>query len=228
MSQNPSIQKNGDLVMNTGHTKFIVPNFTETNSMDGWTFTGSPTIQNGIVTLTGTSPNIYSPIFNVGENDIICVEMTVALPVPSTTTGGPGLYMGTTLGQASYQHVFNFTTQTWTQGTSTTTNPYFFYSYNSQTPYMIKSYIMGPSANIADLPYAEATNTSITLRAIQMASGQTTIRLRHGYNTNTTMTISLANFKIYNITQRGFSDFSATLTAKIGKNWANANEFIEL
>lgn len=229
MSQNLAILKNGDLVMNSGYNKFLVNNFTQTGTTTGWTFGGTSSISNGIVTLVGSNPSIYSAVFNVGANDIICVEMTIALPVPSDPAGSSkGLYIGTTSGQAVYVHSFNTTSLTWTQSSSTTTNPYFFNAYNLATPMIRKDFILGTSASLADVPFGETTNTSFPPKAIQLSGTQSTIRLRSGYNSNPSMTISLANFKIYNIREKGFSDFSTKMNALLGRNWGNANEFIEL
>lgn len=229
MSQNLAIGRNGDLTMNSGHVKYLVNNFTETGTMTGWTFGGTSSISNGIVTLVGSNPQILSSNFSVGANDIICVEMTVALPTPSTSTSPPpGLYIGTTLGQAVYVHSFNTTSLTWTQSSSTNTNPYFFNAYNLATPMIRKDFILGTSASLADVPFGETTNTSFPPKAIQLSGAQSTIRLRSGYNSNPSMTISLANFKVYNIREKGFSDFSTPMNALLGRNWGNANEFIEL
>jgi hypothetical protein len=66
--------------------------------MTDWSFGGNPTIKNGIVTMTGVNPAFNSINFTVNPTDIICFEFTVALPTPSTTTSGPGVYIGTRYG----------------------------------------------------------------------------------------------------------------------------------
>ena len=90
------ITNQGQFILDLNDPLYLVNNFTKTNSTSGWTFGGtSPTLSNGVEILTGTSPNITSATFTVNPNDIICFEFTVALPTPSTSSGGPGLYLGT-------------------------------------------------------------------------------------------------------------------------------------
>ena len=73
-------------------------NFTQSGNITGWSFGGTSTLSNGVVTLTGVNPGISCTSFTVNAHDIICVEFTVALPTPSTSSGAAGLYLGTTYG----------------------------------------------------------------------------------------------------------------------------------
>ena len=177
--------------------------------------------------MSATNPNILSPYFNVGLDDIICIEWTVSLPTPSTTTSGPGLYLGTPGNQGVFVHTFNHSTKTWTQSTSANNNPYFLNSYNLTTVLTQKHYVIGANVNLSDVPWGETTNTSYPARAIQLTSSLTNTRIRSGYNSNTAMVIQLSNVKVYNITQKGFYDDNAVNTAKFGKNWVNAYQIIE-
>ena len=223
---NININKQGQFTANLNDIKYLVNNFSVSGNITGWTLTNG-TLANGVVTMTGSSPTIYSPYFNVGVNDIICVEFTVSLPTPSTTTGGPGLYLGTPTGQGVFVHGFNHTTKTWSKSTSANNNPYFLNSYNLKTPIIQKHYVLGANVDLNDVPWGESSNTSYPAKAIQLPSSVTSTRLRSGYNSNTSMVITLSNPRIYNITERGFFDSNDITVAKIGKNWSQANTFYE-
>lgn len=221
-----NINHKGQLRADTSSPRFLVNNFTQSGTVTGWTF-GTYTLTNGVVELTGTGPNIQSVVFPVGANDIICVEFTFALPTPSTTTSGPGLYFGTTYGQAVYIHSFNMSTRIWTASTSTTTNPYFFNSYNSTAVLRQKNYILGTAVSLSNVPWGDTTNTSYPPRAIQLSGTQTTIRLRSSYNSNSSMVIDFCNPRVYNINQSGYYEADNITHAKLGNNWVNTFELIE-
>ena len=221
-----NITKQGQLITDLENIKYLVNNFSKTNTTTGWTLNSS-TLTNGTAILSAVNPTILSPYFNVGLNDIICIEWVVSLPTPSTTTSGPGLYLGTPTSQGVFVHTFNHTTKTWTKSTSANNNPYFLISYNLTTPLIQKHYVIGANVNLDDVPYGETTNTSYPARTIQLTSSLTNTRLRSGYNSNTSMVIHFSNPRIYNITQRGFYDNENIDIAKFGKNWVNAHEIIE-
>ena len=222
---NMNLSKTGILTINIDSMKYLVNNISQTNTATDWTFGGN--VVNGVAVLNGTSPAITSISFTVNPNDIICFEFTVSLPVPSTATSGPGLYLGTTQGKAVYVHSFNHTTKTWTASTNTSTNPYFLLKYNLQTELTQKHYILGSSVDLNSVPWGETTNTSYPSRAIQLSSGLTSTNIRAGYNTNTSMEIHFSNPKIYNITQRGFYDGNEIISAKLGNNFVQAHELYE-
>ncbi len=228
---NMNITKTGQFVTDRNDIKYLVNNFTVSGNVTGWTFGGTnPTLANGVVTLTQSNnygPEIYSSYFNVGANDIIAVEFTVALPSPSTGTGATGLYLGTPTGQGVYVHTFNHTTHVWNQSTYANNNPYFFNAYNRTDALTMKNYIIGASVSLNDVPWGETTNTSYPARAIQLPLSVTTSRLRSGYNANTGMVITFANPRFYNITQDGFYDSDDLIKASFGKNWVNAFSLIE-
>ena len=229
MSNGLYLSKEGRMAANTGKPQYLVNNFSETNTMTGWSFGGSSTISDGIVTLTGVNPYITSTTFTVNPTDIICFEMTIALPTPSTTTSGPGLYIGTKYGQSVYVHSFSASSNKWVASSTATTNPYFTYAYNLTTPIVQKHFILGSSVDLSTVPFGTSTNaTSYPPRAIQMTSGETTTFIRSGYNNNTEMVITLANFRLYNINQCGFVEPDEQATGKIGRNWANATHFYEI
>lgn len=222
---NMNLSKTGILTVYIDSMKYLVNNISQTNTATDWTFGGN--VVNGVAILTGTSPAITSISFAVNPNDIICFEFTVSLPVPSTATSGPGLYLGTTYGKAVYVHNFNHTTKTWTASTSTSTNPYFLSRYNSQTELIQKHYILGSSVDLNNVPWGETTNTSYPSKAIQLSSGLTSTNIRAGYNTNPSMEIHFSNPKIYNITQRGFYNGNEITSAKLGNNFVQAHELYE-
>lgn len=221
-----NITKTGQLILNIDNMHYLINNFSKTNTLTDWTF-GTNTFANGTVTLTGTAPAITSSVFTVNPDDIICFEFTVSLPTPSTTTSGPGLYLGTQYGQSVYVHSFNHNTKTWTQSTSANTNPYFLYNYNLTAVLTLKNYILGSNVNLNNVPYGETTNTSYPARAIQLPSGTTTTYIRSGYNSNTSMVINFSNPQIYYINQKGFYDSNDVNIANIGKGYSQAFQFIE-
>lgn len=223
-----SITKTGQLITNLDDIKYLVNNFTKTGNTTGWTLASS-TLANGIVTLSGASPQILSPYFSVGSKDIIAIEFTVSLPTPSTTTSGPGLYLGSPGSQGVYVHTFNHTTKTWTRSTSAKNNPYYLQSYNKVDTLIQKHYFLGAEVDLNDVPWGESSNTSYPARAIQLPAGTTVTqsRLRAGYNTNTSMVIHFSDPRIYNITQRGFYDANNITQASLGKNWVNGFQIIE-
>lgn len=224
---NSNFSKTAILSVDAQHPGYVINNFSDSGTLTDWNVASSATLTNGILTLTGTAPNINSIDFAVGVNDIICVEFFVSVPTPSTTTSGPGIYIGATYGQAMYTHLFNINTKVWTQDTATGTNEYFLNAYNSTTQLYQKHYILGTAVTLADVPWGETTNTTYPSKAIQLTGSQTTVRIRSGYNTNTSMVIKLSDFKIYNVNHKGFVEPGGTITAKIGSGWSNATEFYE-
>lgn len=224
---NLNITHTGQLRADTASPRYLVNNFTQSGNITGWSFGGTSTLSNGVVTLTGVNPGISCTSFTVNAHDIICVEFTVALPTPSTSSGAAGLYLGTTYGQSVYVHSFNVSTHIWTAATSTTTNPYFLVYYNSSTVLRLKNYILGTAVSLSDVPWGETTNTSCPPRAIQLTGSLTSTALRSGYNTNTSMVITFANPRIYNINQSGYYEADDITRAKFGNNWVNTFELIE-
>lgn len=221
-----NINKQGQFIADLNNIKYLVNNFSASGNTTGWILTNG-TLSNGTVTMTGVNPTIFSPYFNIGVDDIICIEWIVAIPTPSTKTSGPGLYLGTPTSQGVFVHTFNHNTKTWTSNTTANNNPYFLYSYNLTSVLSQKHYVIGANVDLNDVPWGESSNVSYPARIIQFPSNITSTRLRSGYNSNTSMTITLRDVKIYNITQRGFYDNNDIITAKIGKNWSQANNFYE-
>lgn len=222
-----SIYKNG--IVSTGQVKnYLVNNFAETNTLTDWTFT-SPTISNGIVTTTGTGPAITSKTFTVNPNDIIVVKFTLSMPTPSTSTSGQGLYLGTQSNANTNRYLYNFNTHTWGQAQSNASsswNTYFLNGYNSTESVTIQSYILGSNVNIANVPDAYCSLSSIlSTNAIQLTSGTTT-NIRSGYNSgNTTMVIQLSNFEIYNLKEKGVIQEEDNI--KTGLGYIKYSNFIE-
>lgn len=220
------IRKTGILTSSTNDYGYLVNNFTTTGAITNWSFGGtSPTLSNGTMILTGTAPSISSSSFTVNPNDIVTFEFTLSVPTPSTTIGGAGLYLGTKYGQSVYVHTYNLSTGAWSVSSSTNTNPYFIYSYNSTTQITMKTYIFGYNVNSSLFPKAECT-ASIYPMAIQLTGTDTTTYIRSGYNTNTSMVIHFSNPKIYRLNECGFNEMDTSM--KIGKNFVQSRMFYEI
>lgn len=213
-------------IVNTGidRAHYLIPNFSETGNLTGWTVGSGGVLTNGVIVLTGTNISVRSTAFPVGANDIICVEFTVSVPTPSTTTSGPGIYIGTQSGQTGRAIAFNFTSKKYNEGTSTGTNNYFLSSYNSTATNNIKTFIIGSDVDINTVPFAERSVTTHGVNIMRILSGDTTY-IRTGYNSNTSMVINISNFKIYKINQHGICENAGEKS--IGKGYlsfANYNE----
>lgn len=223
---NPNITKAGQFILDTDNIKYLVNNFTKTNTATGWTFGG--TLTNGVAVLTGTAPGITSATFTVNPTDIICFEFTISVPTPSTKTSGGGIYIGTKTNQSVFVHNFNLSTKTWSQSTSANNNPYLLTSYNTTNVLTLKNYILGSNVILSNVPWGESSNTTYSPKAIQLPSGITTTNIRTGYNGgNSSMVIHFSNPQIYNINECGFYDGNEITNARIGKNWSQAFELYE-
>ena len=214
-----SINKNGIVSIDTSKIHNIINNPCETNTKTDWSFGGTVTLSNGVLTLTGSAPNIQSSSFPVGENEIIVFEFTVSLPTPSTTTGGPGLYLGTKYGDPTDVYYWNGNSLvTYSTGN---TNPYFLNSYNSTTENKVKTYILGKNVEIKNfIPKTEGIGTIYILR-----TSKDTTYIRSGYNTNTNMVIQFKNLKLYSFDKKLDEDSN---NKKIGKGYLSFNNYIEM
>ena len=214
-----SINKNGIVSIDTSKIHNIINNPCETNTKTDWSFGGTVTLSNGVLTLTGSAPNIQSSSFPVGENEIIVFEFTVSLPTPSTTTGGPGLYLGTKYGDPTDVYYWNGNSLvTYSTGN---TNPYFLNSYNSTIENKVKTYILGKNVEIKNfIPKTEGIGTVYILR-----TSKDTTYIRSGYNTNTNMVIQFKNLKLYSFDKKLDEDSS---NKKIGKGYMSFNSYIEM
>ncbi len=214
-----SINRNGIVSIDTSKIHNIINNPCETNTKTDWSFGGTVTLSNGVLTLTGSAPNIQSSSFPVGENEIIVFEFTVSLPTPSTTTGGPGLYLGTKYGDPTDVYYWNGDSLvTYSIGT---TNPYFLNSYNSTAENKVKTYILGKNVEIKNfIPKTEGIGTICILK-----TSKDTTCIRSGYNTNTNMVIQFKNLKLYSFDKKLDEDSS---NKKIGKGYMSFNSYIEI
>lgn len=214
-----SINKNGIVSIDTSKIHNIINNPCETNTTTDWSFGGTVALSNGVLTLTGTNPNIQSSSFPVGENEIIVFEFTVSLPTPSTTTSGTGLYLGTRYGDATGEYYWSGNSLV-TSSTSNT-NPYFLYSYNSTKENRVKTYILGKNVEIKN--FIPKTEGSGTIRVLKISKDTTCIR--SGYNSNTSMVIQFKNLKLYSFDKKLDEDSS---NRKIGKGYLSFNNYIEI
>lgn len=214
-----SINRNGIVSIDTSKIHNIINNPCETNTKTDWSFGGTVALSNGVLTLTGSAPNIQSSSFPVGENEIIVFEFTVSLPTPSTTTGGPGLYLGTKYGDPTDVYYWNGNSLvTYSTGN---TNPYFLNSYNSTTENKVKTYILGKNVEIKNfIPKTEGIGTIYILR-----TSKDTTYIRSGYNTNTNMVIQFKNLKLYSFDKKLDEDSG---NKKIGKGYMSFNSYIEI
>ena len=214
-----SINKNGVVSIDISKIHNILNNPCETNTKTDWSFGGTVTLSNGVLTLTGPVPNIQSSSFPVGENEIIVFEFTVSLPTPSTTTGGPGLYLGTKYGDPT--DVYYWSGDSLVTSSTGATNPYFLNSYNSTAENRVKTYILGKNVEIQNfIPKTEGIGTIYILK-----TSKNTTYIRSGYNTNTNMVIQFKNLKLYSFDKKLDEDSS---NKKIGKGYMSFNSYIEM
>lgn len=213
-----SINKNGIVSIDTSKIHNIINNPCETNTPTDWSFGGTVALNNGVLTLTGTSPSIRSSDFPVGENEIIVFEFTVSLPTPSTTTSGPGLYLGIKAGVPT--DVYCWSGDRLVTEYTGSTNPYFLNSYNSTAENKVKTYILGKNVEIKNfIPKTEGIGISI------LKISEDTTYIRAGYNTNTSMVIQFKNLKLYSYDKRLDEDSNSK---KIGKGYMSFNNYIEV
>lgn len=215
-----SINKNGIVSIDTSKIHNIINNPCETNTTTGWSFGGTVALNNGVLTLEGTGPNIQSSSFPVGENEIIVFEFTVSLPTPSASTSGPGLYLGTRYGDSTREYYWSG--DILMTGSAGTTNPYFLYSYNSATENKVKTYILGKNVEIKN--FIPKTEGSDTIRILKVSTDTT--HIRSGYNGgNTNMVIQFKNLKLYSYDKKLDEDSN---NKKIGKGYMSFNNYIEM
>ena len=214
-----SINRNGIVSIDTSKIHNIINNPCETNTKTDWSFGGTVTLSNGVLTLTGSAPNIQSSSFPVGENEIIVFEFTVSLPTPSTTTGGSGLYLGTKYGDPT--DVYYWNGNSLVAYSIGNTNPYFLNSYNSTTENKVKTYILGKNVEIQNfIPKTEGIGTIYILK-----TSKDTTYIRSGYNRNTSMVIQFKNLKLYSFDKKLDEDSN---NKKIGKGYMSFNSYIEM
>ena len=222
---NNNVSKQGIVSTGIDQAHYLVPNFSETGNLTGWTVGSGGVLTYGVLVLTGSNISVTSAAFDIGANDIICVEFTVSVPTPSTTTSGPGIYIGTQYGQTNRAISFNFNTNKYnTEGSGTSTNTYFLNSYNSANTNCVRTYIIGSDVDINKVPAAQRSVNTHDINIIRILSGTTTY-IRTGYNSNTSMVINISNFKIYKINQHGICENAGEKS--IGKGYlsfANYNE----
>ena len=213
-----SINKNGIVSIDTSKIHNIINNPCETNTTTDWSFGGTVALSNGVLTLTGTAPDIQSSDFPVGENEIIVFEFTVSLPTPSTTTSGPGLFLGTRYGDPTDRYYWSGNSLV---DHSSETNPYFLEAYNSTDENRVKTYILGKNVEIKN--FIPRTEGSGTIRILKLSTDTTCIR--SGYNTNTSMVIQFKNLKLYSFDKKLDEDSN---NKKIGKGYLSFNNYIEV
>ena len=214
-----SINKNGIVSIDTSKVHNIINNPCETNTTTDWSFGVTPTLSNGVLTLTGTAPDMQSTDFPVGANEIIVFEFIVSLPTPSTTTGGSGLYLGTKYGDPT--DIYYWNGNSLVTASTGNTNPYFLNSYNSTTENKVKTYILGKNVEIKNfIPKTEGNGSIFILRI-----SKDTTHIRSGYNRNTNMVIQFKNLKLYSFDKKLDEDSN---NKKIGKGYLSFNNYIEI
>lgn len=218
------VTKTGILSTPTENYRYLINNFTKTGTTTDWNFTGS--ITDGTMILTGNNLGIISSTFTVGPNDIVVFSGILSVPTPSTTTSGPGIYLGATYGQGFYVQRYNHSTGKWSLSTDKNTNAYFINSYNNTAQLTFKTYLFGYNVDSSLFPPIEISGANHSVNALQLTGTDTTIQIRSGYNNNTNMVIHFRNPEIYKLNECGFNEnFNK---ASIGKNFIQANNFYEL
>ena len=220
-----SINKNGIVSIDTSKIHNIINNPCETNTTTDWSFGGTATLSNGVLTLTGAAPNIQSSSFPVGENEIIVFEFTVSLPTPSTTTGGAGIYLGTRYGDST--DMYYWSGNKLIAHSTGNYNPYFISAYNITTENKVKTYILGKNVEIKDfIPMTEGREGSGAEDGVKILRVSTdTTCIRSGYNNNTNMVIQFKNLKLYSYDKKLDEDPN---NKKIGKGYMSFNNYIEM
>lgn len=218
-----NVLKTGVVKNDSSSIHTIINNPCETGTSTNWTFGGSASISTGLVQLTGVNPGINSSSFDLGPNDIIVFEFGVSLPTPSTTTSGPGLYLGTTYNVNTKTYYHNGTN--WVVASNGTTNPYFIHAYNSTAINHVKTYIIGSSVDINKVPRTESTVGGYTILALQPLSGTST-KIRDGYNSNTSMVINIYDLKLYKLNYCGICENDGE--ASFGKGYLSFDNYIEI
>lgn len=217
-----NVTKSGIVKSDSSSIHTILNNPCVTGTTTDWSFGGTVSISSGLVQLTGVNPDINSGSIPLEANDIIVFEFSISLPTPSTSSGGAGLYLGTTYGVNTQRYHYNGTN--WVDDGSGT-NRYFIHAYNSTVINSVKTYILGSSVDIDKVPRTESSVTSHTIYALRPLSGSST-KIRSGYNSNTSMVINLYNLKLYKINYCGICENNNE--ASFGKGYLSFNNYIEI
>ena len=120
---------------------------------------------------------------------------------------------------------FDFTKKVYTEGTNSSTNNYFLGAYNNAGINRVRTFILGPEADLQAVPVAERSITTNGISSIRILSGDTTY-IRTGYNANTSMVINIRDFKIYRLNQYGVCENIGTKS--IGKGYLSFENYNEL
>lgn len=119
--------------------------------------------------------------FIVEPNEVAEVSFGLQLVDPAGATGNYGIYFGCTYGQTVGRYLWSTTTKKWEAVADTSISGYFITDYRGGDILFVKSYILGSNVNIKDVP-APSTSTARDIYCIQLLAGDTTIRLRAGFN----------------------------------------------
>lgn len=217
-----SITKTGVWTSDNEKYTYLVNNFSETKTTTDWTLDGTIN-SNGVAVLTGTGPRIISKNFPVGDNDIVVVEFNVAVPTPSTSTGGSGIYLGTTYGTSCNYWSYNTTTNQWNTTAGISNNVYYLNSYNLTTSRHVKGYIIGQNVDITTVP----PPIGVSGTGAMCYTTLNEVGIRSGYNSNTSMVIHIWDFKIYKLNTHSISELN-TDKASLYKGGINAPRFYEI
>ncbi|HOS35966.1 MAG TPA: phage tail protein, partial [Treponemataceae bacterium] len=130
--------------------------------------------------LVAPSHVVYCDSFIVEPNEVVEVSFGLQLVDPAGATDSYGIYFGCTYGQTLRIYLWSTTTKKW-DAIGDTSNSYFINNYRGSDILFVKSYILGSNVNIKDVP-APAVSTAEDIYCIQLLPGDTTIRLRSGFN----------------------------------------------
>ena len=123
---------------------------------------------------------VRSDDFIVEPNEVVEVSFGLQLVDAAGSTGGYGIYFGTTQYQTFTRFEWNPVTKKWGDETPTS-NAYFIDNYQGSDILFVKTYILGSNVNIKDVP-APSVSTSETIHCIRLIAGDTTVNLRAGFN----------------------------------------------
>jgi hypothetical protein len=127
----------------------------------------------------GGGATISSDPFIVLPNDLI--KFSFGLDCPNYTSGS-GLYIGLTYGQTFKRYVYSFVTKKWSY-VDTGSSMYFVMNYVSTSRKNFTTYILGATIDISTVPAPTYTDETYEIYCLQLSLGDTSARIRTGYNT---------------------------------------------
>lgn len=157
------------------------------DGLTGWNTGGviEPVDNSRALKLTAPSNTAFqTAAFSVEPDEIIAFSF--GLQCPNYTTNS-GLFIGLTTAQTFKRYTWSFTAKKWVYS-SQGTNCYFISDYKATTRKNFKTYILGSSVDITDIPAPSYTDETYAILCLQLMPGDRTASIRSGYNAVTTGT----------------------------------------